>query len=210
MDMQRHWWRVIAGLLLIVVGILLTLAQFQLITFDESWLGMVGLFVGAVIFLSLWLSNTREWWPLIPGLIMLSWAVSGLLGILGLADWLVNLIGFAGSALPFLYVFSRNRKANWWALIPGGIFGLMGVATVLGGLLGEGWTEFLVLLGIALAFLVVFLVNRRNWWALIPAGILTVVAFSAGPWGSYAQVVWASGLVLAGAAMILYALLRRS
>ncbi len=208
--MQRHWWRVIAGLLLIVVGILLTLAQFQLITFDESWLGTLGLFVGAVIFLALWLGNTTEWWPLIPGLIMLSWGASSLLGILGLADWLVTLVGFAGSALPFLYIFARNRQANWWALIPGGVLGLIGVTTVLGELLGEGWTDFLVLMGIALAFLVVFLINRRNWWALIPAGILALVAIGVGPWGSYAQVVWAGGLILAGAAMILYALLRRA
>jgi hypothetical protein len=201
---------VIAGILLIVVGIVLTLAQFQLITIDEWWFGMMGLFAGAAVFLALWLSNTREWWPLIPGLIMLSWAASGLLGILGLADWLGNLVGFAGSALPFLYVFVRNRQANWWALIPGGVLGLMAVTTVLGRLLGEGWTDFLVLLGIALAFLAAFLVNRRNWWALIPAGILTLVAISVGPWGAYAQVLWAAGLILAGTAMILYALLRRT
>jgi hypothetical protein len=208
--MQRHWWRVIAGLLLIVVGILLTLAQFELIAFDESWLGMVALFVGAAIFLALWLSNTREWWPLIPGLIMLAWATSSLLEIVGLADWLVSLVGLVGSALPFLYVFARNRQANWWALIPGGILGLIGVTTVLGELLGEGWTDFLVLMGIALAFLAVFLVNRRGRWALIPAGILALLAFSVGPWGAYAQVVWAAGLILAGAVMILYALLRRT
>jgi hypothetical protein len=206
---QKHWWRVIAGILLIAVGVLLTLAQFQLITIDESWFGMLGLFAGAAIFLALWLGNPREWWPLIPGLIMLSWAASSLMGILGLPEWMGDLVGFAGSALPFLYVFARNRQANWWALIPGGVMGWMAVTTALGGLLGEEWTGFFVLIGIALAFLAAFVVNRRNWWALIPAGVLTLIAISVGPWGAYAQVVWAAGLILAGTGMVLYALLRR-
>jgi NhaP-type Na+/H+ or K+/H+ antiporter len=33
----------------------------------------------------------------------------------------------------------------------------------------------LVLWAIALAFWIVYLVNRRNWWAIIPAGPLTVI-----------------------------------
>jgi len=207
--MEKHWWRVIAGLLLIILGVVLTLAQFGLITISGAIVGMLALFTGAFIFLALWLSNTKEWWPLIPGGIMLAWGASALLGTLGLADWLVILVGFVGSALPFVYIFARNRRANWWALIPGGVLAFMGVATALGEIVGGEWVALFVLLGIALAFLVVFLVDRRNWWALIPAGVMTLVAISTSPLGGYAQLVWALLLIFAGSILVVYALLRR-
>ena len=208
--MERHWWRVFAGLLLIIVGVVLTLAQFELIVVRPELLGMGALFLGAVVFLALWLSNPKDWWPLIPGLIMLSWAMSSLLGNLGLAVWLVSLIGFAGSAVPFLFIFARNRKLNWWALIPGGILGMMGVATALGELAGGQWTEVFVLAGISGAFLLVFFANRRNRWALIPAGVLALVAVSVSPLGAYSTIVWAGLLIVAGLALVLYAVLRRT
>jgi hypothetical protein len=207
--MEKHWWRVAAGLLLIVVGIALTLVQLDLIRIEGEWVSMLILFVGAAIFLSIWFSNTRQWWPLIPGLIMLSWAFSTLLGLFGLADWFVSLVGSLGSALPFLYIFLSNRQANWWALIPGGVFAVVGVATLLGALLGEGWTDVFVLLGIALAFLAVFLANRRHWWALIPAGVLTLVAIGESPVASLGQLLFAGLLILAGVVLVAYSLLRR-
>lgn len=208
--MQRHWWRVLAGLVLITVGVVLALQQLELLVIDESLLGMGALFVGSAVFVALWLSNPREWWPLIPGLVMLSWGVSTVIGRLGLATWLVTLVGFGGSALPFLLIFARNRRMNWWALIPGGILGMMGIATTLGLLVGEQWIDVFVLSGIAVAFLLVFLANRRNWWALIPAGVMTLVAISLSPLAAYAHLVWAGLLILAGSAFVLLALLRRT
>jgi len=208
--MERHWWRVVAGLLLIVVGVVLTLAELDIIELRSGDLGLAVLLVGAAVFLSIWLSNPGEWWPLIPGLIMLSWAVSALLGSLRVADWVVPLVGFEGSALPFAYIYARNRRENWWALIPGGILALMGVSIALGWLAGEEWIGVFVLLGIALAFVAVFLAKRRNWWALIPAGVLTLVAVSVSPLGGYAQIVWAVLLIAAGLAFVLNGLLRKS
>jgi hypothetical protein len=208
--MERHWWRVVAGFLLIVVGVVLTLAELNIIEMRPGLFGFGALLVGAAIFLSLWLSNPGEWWPLIPGLIMLSWAVSALLGSLRVADWVVSLVGFEGSALPFAYIYVRSRRQSWWALIPGGVLALMGVSTALGRLAGEQWMDVFVLLGIALAFVAVFFANRRNWWALIPAGVLTLLAVSVSPLGGYAQIVWAVLLIVAGLAFVLYGLLRRS
>jgi hypothetical protein len=207
---ERHWWRVLAGLVLIVVGVVLTLAQYELIVVHPDLLGMGALFLGALVFMALWLSNPKDWWPMIPGLVMLSWAVSGFLGRSGLAAWLVSLVGFAGSAVPFLLVYVRNRRRNWWALIPGGILGMMGLATTVGELVGEQWLPVFVLAGIAGAFLLVFLTNRRNWWALIPAGVLALVAVSLSPLGAYSTLVWSGLLVVAGLALVLYAILRRT
>jgi hypothetical protein len=208
--MERHWWRVIAGLLVILVGVVLLLEQLNLIRPDERFLDTVALFVGAGIFMALWFSNTKQWWPLIPGLIMLSWAVSNLLAMLNVPEALTNLIGTLGSALPFLYVFALNRKANWWALIPGGIFSLVAVATIVGSLVGEAWEEFIILLGIALAFFAVFVANRRHWWALIPAGILALIAISASPIAAFLTVVGPALVIAAGVILVLYSFLRPS
>jgi hypothetical protein len=64
-------------------------------------------------------------------------------------------------------------------LIPG--FTLVGVSITLfleyflptSGWVGSG---LIVLGSIALAFLVIYLINRENWWALIPTGVLFTLA----------------------------------
>ena len=208
--MGKNWWRVVAGILIIVVGIILLLAQLELIRFSGPLWGMLALFAGSAIFLARWLSNTAEWWPLIPGVIMFSWGLSTLLGLLGVADWLVQLVGFVGSALPFLYIFLRNRKENWWALIPGGVLLVVGVATLLGEVLGGDWVPALIQLGIALAFFAIFLVNRRNWWALLPAGVLLLAAIGESPLGASIGQLWPLIPIAFGLVVVVRTLLRRS
>lgn len=206
--MRSDWWRVMAGLLIIVAGVLLLLVQFGWITLEGPFWGTLFLLGGAVFFFALWLGDRAEWWPLIPGGVMLAWGLSTLLGNLGLADWLVALIGMVGSALPFLYIFARNRKTNWWALIPGGVLLLVGVATALGELVGGDWVATFVLLGIALAFALAFLMDRRNWWALVPAGVLTMVAIGVSPLA--VELLFAVALILFGVFLILRMVLGRS
>jgi hypothetical protein len=138
---------------------------------------------------------------------MLAWGMSGLLGILGFPDWLLALVGFAGSALPFLYIFATDRANNWWALIPGGILALMGVAVTLGELVGGDWVAAFVLWGIALAFVLVFFADRRNWWALIPAGVLTLVGLGVSPVAASMTLLLPGALIVVGLALVLRVLL---
>ncbi|MBM4432094.1 MAG: hypothetical protein FJ026_17365 [Chloroflexi bacterium] len=208
--MGKSLWRVIAGILIIVVGIVLLLQQLEIISLSGPIWGMLALFAGAAIFLMLWLANTAEWWPLIPGAILFSWGLSALLGLGGVAGWFAGLVGFFGSALPFLYIFLRNRDENWWALIPGGVFLVMGLATALCQLLGGDWVGTLVLLGISLAFLAVFLANRRNWWALIPAGVMLLVAIGQSPLGASIGQLWPLIPIGFGLLLVVRTLLRRS
>ncbi|MCJ7558898.1 MAG: hypothetical protein MUP90_18565, partial [Gammaproteobacteria bacterium] len=86
------------------------------------------------------------------------------------------LLGLGGIA--FLTVFITDRQ-HWWALIPGCT--LVGVSITL--FLEYFWpqagsvTSGLIILGsIALAFLIIYLLNWENWWALIPAGVLFTLA----------------------------------
>jgi hypothetical protein len=253
--MRRDWWRVVAGALITIVGAVVLLSQLGVIVLRGELWGALALLAGAVVFCALWLSNTREWWPLIPGLIMggwgvaalfdivglpawlsaligflgssapffyiflrlgaqagwwalipggvlASWGLASVLGSLGLPDAMVALVGFAGSALPFLYVFYLDRKKNWWALIPGGVMTFMGVVTALGQAVGEEWTDTFILWGIAVVFLAVFAVDRRNRWALIPAGVLAVVGVSVGPVGRSLWVIGPLALILFGLVVV--------
>jgi len=138
---------------------------------------------------------------------MLAWGVSGLLDTLGFPGWFLPLVGFAGSALPFLYIFASDRANNWWALIPGGILSLMGVAVTLGELVGGDWVAAFVLWGIAVAFVLVFAADRRNWWALIPAGVMTIVGLGVSPLAPSMQLLLPGALIVIGLALVLRVLL---
>jgi len=208
--MRQYWWRVIAGLLLIAAGVLLLLTQLGRVAAGEPLWGMLALFAGSAFFLSLWLSNRAEWWPVIPGGIMLAWGVSTLLATLRFPGWIVGPIGLLGSAVPFVYIYSRDRKSNWWALIPGGVMAVVGLATWFGELVGGDWVAAFVLWGIALAFVVVFGADRRNWWALIPAGVMAVIGLGVSPVASSIEVLFALALIVLGVVSVLRILLRRS
>src|SRR5512139_312048 len=79
---------------------------------------------------------------------------------------------FLAGGLVFLYlVFS----GNWWGVFPG--MTLLGLAALV--LFGDQLGAFggLIFLGaIALAFWLVYILDRQRWWALIPAGVLSTLA----------------------------------
>jgi len=86
----------------------------------------------------------------------------------------------------------------------------MGVVLSLGELVGGQWVAMFILLSFALAFLVVFIANRRNWWALIPAGVLAVVGMGVSPLAVSLHLIWAASLIGLGVFIILRAVLRRA
>jgi hypothetical protein len=94
----------------------------------------------------------------------------------GALFWTV-VAAFAGVLFWALYISDHN---HWWAIIPGTI--LLAVSATIG--LNEflpGFTESslngaVILGGIAISFLLVYLVEHGNWWAIIPAGIMTTLA----------------------------------
>jgi len=70
--------------------------------------------------------------------------------------------------LYFLYRFTLDRQAEWWAVIPGLV--LIGVGALI--ILPGHWSGFAFLGCIGLSFLAVYMTNRHRWWALIPAGVM--------------------------------------
>lgn len=208
--MKGNLWRIVAGFLIIVAGILLLVHQLGLVKLTGDFWGIALMLMGGVIFLTLHLSDRAQWWPLIPGGILASWGLSALLGKLGLSATLASLVAMLGSAVPFVWIYWLDRKNNWWALIPAGVFVMVGIAAVLGTAVGEDWTATMVLWGIAAVFLVVYLRDRSQFWPLIPAGVLALVGFGVGPLGQRSWVIGPVLLILAGVLIILRTLFRRS
>jgi len=122
----------------------------------------------------------KQWIPflvaalLILGGLYLLMVTLGYVEAIGPLPWAL-LSGLGG--LAFLAVYLQDRR-EWWPLIPGAALLSLSL-TILLGMAGlpSGAAGSVLFLGIALAFLPIYLADRReNWWAIIPAGVLTVLA----------------------------------
>ncbi len=86
------------------------------------------LLVIALPFLGVFYRDRRLWWALIPAYVLLVVAVMiGLIGLGVLDDLLVPSYIMFAIAIPFFVVYARDRKL-WWALIPGGVLAVIGLA----------------------------------------------------------------------------------
>lgn len=93
----------------------------------------------------------------------------------GVLFWAL-VLGLGG--LFFVSIFFTN-PANWWGLIPGITLFSVALLVALGALfpgVADAFGGSIVLGGIALSFLVIYLINRENWWAIIPGGVLLSLA----------------------------------
>lgn len=95
--------------------------------------------------------------------------------------WLWALVfGVVGLFFGWLFL---SQRAVWWPLIPACVFLDLAVLVGVGGAwpaLAERWGGAFFLLGLALPFGGIYLVNAANWWSLIPAGTLTTLGVVAG------------------------------
>ena len=96
-----------------------------------EWIATYVLVVIGLPFVIGWWRNQSNWGLLIPAYVML--AVGIMVGLIGMG-WLNNLLIPAyvmfAIAAPFFVVYFLN-KSNWWALIPGGIMGFIGISFLL-------------------------------------------------------------------------------
>lgn len=146
---ERPWT---AGVILIGLG---------LIFFAAQWLSADGaLVLGAIAFVFLALfASTRALGFLIPGAILGGLAIG-----VGLEDAGYGMNGSVvvlGLAAGFFTIFVANvlmrAPAYWWPLIPGGILGLVGTSSAVGGTEAERtialvWPLVLVAVGVLILF----------------------------------------------------------
>ncbi len=180
--MRRLDMRVVFGILLVCLGGLFLLQNFDIIPTDLPllWVGVFAL--SGIVFLYLFSTDMQQWWPLIPAFTLL-----GLAALIGLPSLLPGFADEAGAAiflgmigLSFVAIFVVTAVREWWALIPGfsmlGLAALVGLPAILPEFSGEvGVGIFLGMIG--LSFVGILLVSKgREWWALIPGGALASVA----------------------------------
>lgn len=177
-NMNTMW-----GAVLIVLGLAALLNQF-VFHLDLAALVWAALFAaGSMIFLSVYLGNRSQWWPLIPAYAMAVIAViivlatlSDLGGLFGITGEFIGTFVLLAIAFPFYYVYTRNTAKNWWALIPAYVMTAVAGIVLFSQWLPDNLMPVYIMLAVAAPFYYVYLRNRQNWWALIPAGIMTVIA----------------------------------
>ncbi|HZW04128.1 MAG TPA: hypothetical protein VFF68_09390, partial [Anaerolineaceae bacterium] len=127
-------------------------------------------------------------WRILVGAGLILAGLFSLLDVLDILD--VGSLGWAllflGGGAAFLYVLAVNRSTYWWAAIPG--FALLGLGLTIGveelaPRLSDVLGGMFFLGSLALAFWIVYILNRSFWWAVIPAGVLTTLALVAGAEG---------------------------
>jgi hypothetical protein len=121
---RRHWWAFIPAYVFGVIGAIITLEGTVL---NGDAMGAFVMFAFALPFLVIGLSNSRNWWALIPAYVFASIGVM-LAFVVNRGDEgkIVPAYVMFAVAAPFLFVFVRNPR-NWWALIPGGIMASIGL-----------------------------------------------------------------------------------
>lgn len=176
---SRSW---VWGLVLILLGGLFLWNELVDPMSEVIWaIAMTGI---SATFLAVYLTGRERWWALIPAYVFGAVAVLLVLTTVSFLGAWIPIYMMGAIALPFYYVYLRNRE-NWWALIPAyvmtAIAGLIFLEDVLSP--GFGFGRFgrvdlagpYVMYAIALPFFVVFIRNTSNWWALIPAGIMATI-----------------------------------
>jgi hypothetical protein len=210
LDRQRNWWALIPS------GVMLFLALTTILADSArgEWIGSLFLFLVALSFLIVFLTDTRRIWALITAY------ATGVIGIAPLlasaggetAKWFGPLFLFA-IALPFFVVYLRSAE-RWWAIIPAGILTVL--AAVAGYAIFQpeltaqqgAFMNALMFGGIALVFALLWL-RHHLAWAKVVTIILGVLAVVSAFLFNMANIFWPVALVLAGG-YLLFTALRRS
>lgn len=149
---RSNWWALIPGYILFSVAFLVGIEEIGIL--GDAWVAPYVLTAVALPFLIVFLADRRQWWALIPAYILLAVGLMiALISIGLLQDGLIATYVLFSVALPFLIVFLVDRR-QWWALIPAGINGLIGLSILLaeGSLLQYLVPAVLILAGLALIF----------------------------------------------------------
>ena len=136
-------------------------------------LGALGIFFTAMYF-----PSKRQWFWIALGLGCFSFALSNLVYFIpALDEYYRQVIIFIGVGVSFLSIYLHNRM-NWWAMFPAGLLLSLGASQLLEQLAPALDANGIILLGLGLAFLVLFIVPTpigRLKFALLPAVILLVL-----------------------------------
>jgi hypothetical protein len=199
--MKRFDLRILWGFLLICAGGLFLLQEINFI--PDAWDFIWGILfvVSGLVFIYIFWTNRQNWWPIIPGIGLLSLGLLIFLdNLLPGADWL-GAIFLGGIGISFWLIYAINRE-NWWAIIPGGVLVSLAIVAGIDPFVGEdiGGGIFLVGLGLTFGLLGILPSTQGGMkWAFIPSLILIVVGFATmSALMTYVNYIWPIALIVLG------------
>lgn len=162
------------GLALIILGVIFLVQSAGIVPDLSPIFWAVSFGVASLLFVALYVfGGWRHWGWLFPAFVSGGLAAAAAFAYFEIPGTFIGAVFMATISAPFWIVFLLNRQENWWALIPGWVFGVLAVIVLISGLVAGEIIGALVMWSIALPFFVVYLKNREHWWALIPAFIMT-------------------------------------
>jgi hypothetical protein len=199
-------WRIIIGGLLLLMGAVALLQNFNVIPFGAG--SLWGIFwalifiAGGVAFLSVLISNRENWWAAIPGITLVGLGTIIIISTLfpGLGE-ITGAIFLASIGVAFWIVYFLVPQ-NWWAIIPGGTLLTLAAVTIVSPYNGEvSGGLFFIGLGVTFALLAL-IPSIKMKWAWIPATVLGImgimIAFASIAW----NYLWPAALIVLGAYFI--------
>lgn len=234
--MQSANTSIVAGIVLMAAGVLLLLDLLGILNSAAIVWPLIFAAAGTA-FVVLFVRSRDNWWAAIPGSVFLGLAAVVLVTQLwpGPAAYWAGAFLFLFMGAGFGAVFMRERS-NWWALIPCGVMLTLALVVALPPA-WEGMPVAAVLfLGLSATFAVLSLVpvpsvdgpgrpaaaagqpgaaeSARMKWPLVPAAVLAVLglifALQATVWLTAGEYFVPVLLVLAGAALLVYAYRHRT
>jgi hypothetical protein len=199
--MKKFDLRILWGSLLIIGGALILLQELKIIpsAWGIIWALIFG--VAGFVFLYAYWQDRSHWWPLIPGLGLISLgALIFLDEYLPGAHW-TGAIFLGGIGLAFLWIYILNRE-NWWAIIPAGVLLTLSLVVILEPYLKGEADGGIFMVGLGSTFLILGLLptsQGRMKWSFIPAAVLLIIGVVL--LSSAAQVfnyIWPVALILLG------------
>ena len=202
--MKRFDLRIIWGGLLVAAGGLLLLQEFGNVSGAWSIIWTILFGIAGVGFLYLFLTDRSQWWPLIPGLSLISLAVLILIEEFFPGITWGGAIFLGGIGLSFWLIYLTNREA-WWAIIPGGVLLTLAAIVVFEPVTDDNGGIFFLGLGITFALVGLLPTSQGQMkWAFIPAAVLLVMGiFLATPLLPLLNYIWPVALIILGGYFIL-------
>lgn len=126
---REQWWALIPGLVLLGVAVAVFLADHDIVA--DHVVATIILAAVGLPFVLIYIIDRQQWWAMIPAFTMAGVAAGVFLeGAGAITGPAVAGFVLGGVSLGFLFIYVVDREL-WWALIPGGITGLMSIVFLL-------------------------------------------------------------------------------
>jgi hypothetical protein len=118
---------VVFGMVLVILGVMMLLERLLPWAGNLAWAAIFA--VTGFLLLGVYSRSKPRRWPLIPAYVAFALAGLMLVELVRLPGDLTGAYVMYAVAIPFIYVYLRDRKV--WALIPGGVMAVIGTGLLL-------------------------------------------------------------------------------